>query len=213
VDERRLAPPDARGQARRALRDALGLALPEEAFVLLSVGRHVRRKGFAWFAAEVMPHLPAGVHWILVGDGPETEAVRAAAAMHGLAGRLHLPGRVADETLARLYRGADLFVMPNRPVPGDMEGFGVVMLEAGLAGLPTVGAALEGILDVIAEGRNGHLVPSGDADAFARAIHRYVSDPAALHALSASTAAFTRDTFAWPAVARQYVDVLRQAVR
>ncbi len=45
-------------------------------------------------------------------------------------------GRVSEEALGSLYRGADLFVMPNVPVPGDIEGFGVVMLEAGLCGLP-----------------------------------------------------------------------------
>ncbi|HYE57740.1 MAG TPA: glycosyltransferase family 4 protein [Rhodothermales bacterium] len=211
VDTHRLEPPQDRTEARRLLRASLQQSLPDDAFVLLSVGRHVRRKGFAWFAESVMPRLPAHVHWVLVGEGPETPAVQAAVAAHGLAGQVHLTGRAGDDLLRRLYEGADLFVMPNRPVPGDMEGFGVVMLEAGLGGMPTVGAALEGILDVIAEGENGQLVPSGDAEAFAGAITHYVRDRGALDALSARTAAYTRETFAWEAVARRYVEVLKIA--
>ncbi len=209
VDLARIAPPPDRAAAHAALTEAHGM--PPGALVLLSVGRHVPRKGFAWFATEVLPALPPHVHWILAGEGPETPAVHAAAAAHGLSGRIHLPGRVSDAALASLYRAADLFVMPNRPVAGDMEGFGVVMLEAGLAGLPTVGAALEGILDVIAEGQNGHLVPTGDAAAFTAVLSRYAADRRALHALSASAAAYTRATFAWEAVAARYADVLREA--
>ena len=212
VDVSRLAPSEDRTQARTAMLEALGLTLPAEALVLLSVGRHVPRKGFAWFAAEVMPRLPPHLHWILVGEGPQTPAVREAIAAHGLGARVHLPGRITDAVLTALYRGADLLVMPNRPVPGDMEGFGVVMLEAGLAGLPTVGAALEGLLDVIAEGENGHLIPTGDADAFAATLVRYAADRPALAALAARGAAYTRDTFAWEAVAQRYVETLRAAV-
>ena len=50
---------------------------------------------------------------------------------HGLGGRVSLLGRCSDEDLVKLYCDSDLLVMPNIPVRGDMEGFGVVMLEAG----------------------------------------------------------------------------------
>lgn len=208
IDTGRLSAPSDRLTERRALARAVGADLPEGALLLASAGRHVRRKGFAWFAANVMPRLSPDVHWWLAGEGPETEAVREAARAHGLEARVRVLGRVSEADLARLYRGADVFAMPNRPVAGDMEGFGVVMLEAGLAGLPTVGAALEGVLDVIVEGENGHLVPSGDPAAFADVIMRYARDRAALAALSSRTSAYVRATFAWEAVARRYVDVL-----
>ena len=209
IDPTRLAP------ATTAEHDALkqGLAGPTDTpqghnLVLLSVGRHVRRKGFAWFASEVMPRLPQNVVWWLVGEGPETDAVRAAAEAHGLGERIRLLGRVDDATMDALYRAADLFVMPNRPVDGDMEGFGVVMLEAGLAGTPTVGADLEGIPDVVTPGANGLLVPSGDADAFVRVLTEVEADRAALASLRDRTAAHVRQHFAWPSVADRYVEVL-----
>jgi len=115
------------------------------------------------------------------------------------------------ENLHRLYRGADLFVMPNVPAPeGDMEGFGVVMLEAGLSGLPTVAARLEGIRDVIAEGENGHLVPPRDAEAFAAAVRRYHDGARDPQTAGQRAAVYVERTFGWPAVAGRYVKALAE---
>ncbi|MEM1125088.1 MAG: glycosyltransferase family 4 protein [Bacteroidota bacterium] len=191
-------------------------ALPTRApgaFVLCSVGRQVKRKGFAWFVEHVLPRLPDAVEYWLAGDGPEHDAIRDAAAQHGVAERVRLLGRISEADLARLYWEADLFVMPNIPVPGDMEGFGVVMLEAGLCGVPVVAARLEGIQDVITEGQNGHLVESGDAPGFTAAIRPYHEDAAALQALSERAAQHVIATFSWQAVAQRYVSALLTLVR
>lgn len=183
--------------------------LPENALLLCSVGRQVKRKGFAWFIAHVLPELPEHVHYWLAGDGPETENIRQTAASHGVSHRVRLLGRISDEHLSLLYRGADLFVMPNIPVPGTMEGFGVVMLEAGLSGLPAIASRLEGIQDVITEGKNGHFVESGDAEGFLSAITHYSENRSQLITASENAATYTAATFGWEAVARQYVHVLK----
>ena len=128
---------------------------------------------------------------------------------HGLQDRVHLLGRVSDELLAALYRGADLFVMPNIRVPGDMEGFGVVLLEAALNGMPAVAAGIEGILDVVADGQNGVLVESGNAAAFREAIAAFDSDRARLTDLSRSAREYTSRNFAWASVADRYIESLR----
>jgi phosphatidylinositol alpha-1,6-mannosyltransferase len=188
---------------------AAGTPVPPDALLLCSVGRHQERKGFHWFVDQVMPRLPRDVVYLLAGEGPMTPAVREAVARHRLHDRVRLLGRVPEEGLATLLRGADLFVMPNVPVPGDMEGFGLVMLEAGVCGLPVLAADLEGIRDVVVEGRNGHLLPTRDADAFAAAVLRYRVDPAALASASAAAAAFTEGTFAWPAIVDRYVQIYR----
>jgi phosphatidylinositol alpha-1,6-mannosyltransferase len=216
IDTSRFPPVRDRAAERARLIDALRAAgeppLPEGALLLCSVGRHQERKGFHWFVSEVMPRLPADVVYLLGGGGPTTETVRAAVAQRGLADRVRLLGRVSEEMLATLYRGADLFVMPNIPVPGDIEGFGVVMLEAGLSGLPILAADLEGIRDVVAGGENGELLPTRDAAAFADAVLRFRDDPAALGVASARAAAYTAGRFAWPAVADQYVAALAAAL-
>ena len=173
---------------------------------LLSVGRLVKRKGFAWFVDQVMPMLPSHIEYWIAGTGPESEAIQHAAAAHGLEGRVHLLGRCSDEHLVKLYSESDLLIMPNLPVEGDMEGFGVVMLEAGSSGTPAIAADLEGIRDVITNDVNGRLVPSGDAPAFKNAILDYPTSPAARK----KAYNYTTAKFSWPSVAELYVRHLRE---
>ena len=173
---------------------------------LLSVGRLVKRKGFAWFVDQVMPVLPSHVEYWIAGTGPESETIRHAASARGLEGRVHLLGRCSDEHLVKLYGESDLLIMPNLPVEGDMEGFGVVMLEAGSSGTPAIAADLEGIRDVITNDVNGRLVPSGDASAFKDAILNYPTSAAARAKARKHTAA----NFSWPSVAELYVRYLRE---
>ena len=131
--------------------------------------------------------------------------IQNAVTRHGLDGRVHLLGRCSDEDLTKLYRDSDLLMMPNLPVEGDMEGFGVVMLEAGASGTPAIAADLEGIRDVITPGINGQLVPSGNATAFRNAILNY---PATLEARNRAHK-HTADHFSWSNIAGLYVDHLR----
>jgi len=213
IDTDRFAPPTDRASMRADLEQAVGGdPLPGDARLLCSVGRHVARKGLDWFAEHVVPRLPEQVHYWIAGDGPATGAIRAAIRRAGVGTRVRLLGRIPDDTLERLYRGADLFVMPNVPVAGDMEGFGIVMLEAGLCGTPVIASRLEGIQDVVAEGVNGHLVEPEAPKAFADAIRPYLDAPERLDALSTSARTHTMNTFGWPAVTRRYVSVLRAVV-
>jgi len=213
VDTESFAPPVDRAAARRELLAAIGESagtIRDDALILVSVGRHQERKGFQWFADEVMPRLPANVLYLVTGEGPMTPAIQAAIDRHGLGGRARLLGKVPEPMLRTLYRGGDLFIMPNVHVPGDIEGFGVVMLEAGLCGMPVLAADLEGISDVIREGENGHLLPSRDAAAFAGAILRYRGDRAALAATSRAAAQYTARAFSWTGVAERFVEVFRE---
>ena len=144
--ERFAAPPPF--EARRGIlscafpAETQGLA--DEDLVICAVGRQVERKGHAWFVREVMPKLAAGARLWLAGDGPEAAAIAAAAGQAGVEDRVLRLGAIPEPQLHALYRGADLMVMPNVPVAGDIEGFGLVLLEANLNGLPVVCADIEG---------------------------------------------------------------------
>ena len=183
--------------------------LPDDAFLLVTVGRQVRRKGFAWFIENVMPKLPERVVFWLAGDGPERENIEAAIERAGLQRRVRCLGKISEAELVELYRRGQLFVMPNIVVPGDMEGFGIVMLEAGACGLPTLAADLEGIRDVIDEGINGWFAPTEDADAFARRVRALADDPEGLRVASERTAEYVTSTFPWDSTAERYLTVLR----
>ena len=215
VDPESFSPPDDREAARAALFDHLaadGIRVPDDALLLLSVGRHQPRKGFHWAVSEVVPRLPEGIVYLLAGSGPMTPDIREAVRRLEVEDRVRLLGRVPEDALRILYRGADLFLMPNLAMPGDIEGFGVVMLEAGMAGTPVLAAEMEGIRDVIDEGCNGHFCPPGDAGCFVDAIAEYAADRAALREAGRVTARFTRERFAWPAIADRFVQALGKGV-
>jgi phosphatidylinositol alpha-1,6-mannosyltransferase len=184
-------------------------ALSDDAFLLVAVGRQVRRKGFVWFIENVMPKLPDRVVFWLAGDGPEGENIEAAIEGAGLQRRVRCLGKISEDELVELYRIGTLFVMPNIVVPGDMEGFGIVMLEAGACGLPTLAADLEGIRDVIDEGVNGWFAPTEDAGAFSARIETLLGDPDSLRAASQRTAEYVTSTFRWDSTAERYLDAIR----
>lgn len=205
--------PAVRAELLREIEANHGPAIPEDALLLCSVGRHQERKGFQWFVDRVMPKMPANVVYLLGGTGPMTPRIRKIVEQRGLHDRVRLLGRVTETTLSLIFRGADLFVMPNVPVRGDIEGFGVVMLEAGMCGLPVVAADLEGIRDVVRTGENGVLLPAADAGAFANTIEGIRLDRSVLEAMSAGAARFTAATFSWDVVVEQYMDALRTMTR
>ncbi|MFB6273283.1 MAG: glycosyltransferase family 4 protein [Salinibacter sp.] len=212
IDVNRFRPPKDRDTDRDSLAQSTGLPTPPappDALLLCGVGRQVKRKGTAWFVEAVMPRLPDNVHYWIAGDGPQSAPIKAAIDRHDLSPRVRHLGRVSNDTLADLYRGADLFVMPNVPVENDIEGFGIVMLEAGQCGTPTIAAQIDGIPDVITEGVNGHLVPPKDPKAFVDAIERYRGAPDALEAAARRTLQHTEDTFGWSTVADTYLSVVR----
>jgi len=203
------APPEQmdRHLARERLRLTLALELRDRP-VLLTVGRLVPRKGVAWFVREVLPSLarvrPDAIY-LIVGDGPERRAVRRIVRERKMHERVVLLGRVPDHILADLYAAATLFVMPNVPVPGDMEGFGIVALEAASRGLPVVASRLDGIPDAVVDGENGALVPPLDVEAWVSAMDGLLADGAARADLAARAREFTRSRYRWDRLAREYV--------
>jgi len=172
---------------------------------LLSVGRLVTRKGFRWFVNNVMPLLPSNIHYKIAGFGPEHDAINSDILARGLQERIQLLGRCSDQSLVKLYHDSDLLIMPNLHVEGDMEGFGVVMLEAGASGTPAIASDIEGIRDVITDGKNGTLIPSGNAEAFKTAILDHASFPD-----RTLVRKHTESNFSWPIVAQRYIDHLKR---
>jgi glycosyltransferase involved in cell wall biosynthesis len=156
------------------LRDRLGLA--PDTTVLLTLGRLVPRKGVRWFVSEVMSRLPDNVVYVVAGSGGDEDAIRSAIAGIGPAGRrVLILGQVDGELRDALFTGADLFIMPNVVVPGDMEGFGLVAIEAAAAGALVVASELEGIRDAVIDGETGVLVAPGDASTFVERITALVN--------------------------------------
>jgi len=199
-------------EAGRAFRASIGVAA--DAPIILTVGRLIARKGVAWFVEGVLPRLRGDAVYVVVGDGPEGDRIARAAASQGVSGRVHQVGRVDERTLAAAYTAADIFVMPNVPVPGDIEGFGLVALEAAAAGLPVVAADLEGIRQAVQHGHNGLLAPAKDAPAWTEAISWLLALPAVERdALGARFSAAAMADYSWDKTAARYAALITDLVR
>jgi phosphatidyl-myo-inositol dimannoside synthase len=185
--------------------------VPADGKLILSVGRQVKRKGHQWFLEAVLPLLSGTNRIVLVGDGPEHELLQALVVAYKGPNTVHLLGRTDDEDLTLAYNAADVFVMPNIPVPGDMEGFGIVMIEANVRGVPVVASDLEGITDVIKNGVNGYLVEPQNPHAFASRINEIGTSESVFAPQGVS--GYVMRTFGWETVVGEYVDLFHKLIR
>ena len=120
----------------------------------------------AWFAEKVMPRLEGSYLYVVAGEGPERGTIQKIVDRCNLQGRVLLLGEVSDEDRKLLYNASDIFIMPNITVPGDVEGFGIVALEAGSCGLPVVASNIQGLRDAVINGKTGYLIQVGDVEGF-----------------------------------------------
>jgi phosphatidylinositol alpha-1,6-mannosyltransferase len=95
-------------------------------------------------------------------------------------------------------------------VEGDMEGFGIVLLEANMAETPAVASDLEGIKDVISAGKNGYRIPVFDAAKFSETVDEVLQDD--LEHLSQQTRRYVQQKFSWEKVAHKYTIFLKQVI-
>jgi glycosyltransferase involved in cell wall biosynthesis len=182
-----------RDEARAALRARYDV--PDGTVVLVTVGRLVRRKGVAWFLDAVLPDVDGAVH-LVAGSGPDAARIAEVVAERGLAGRVRLLGAVTEDDRELLMRGADVFVQPNVAVAGDMEGFGLVAVEAAVRGALVLAADREGLRDAVLPGSTGELVPGEDAPAWRAAVRQVVADPEAAERRALAYAARCREVYA-----------------
>ena len=109
----------------------------------------------------------------ICGDGDMIDALRDLSARLGLRERVCLRGAVSDERLAAFYRGADLFILAPHERPDDVEGFGIVYLEANAAGTPCLAVRTGGIEDAVREGASGFFAASPEPADLAEALRRF----------------------------------------
>lgn len=182
----------------------LALQRLHQSRILVTTGRLVKRKGVSWFVDNVLPRMVAdypGILYLVAGSGPQRTEIERAINRHGLTDNVKLLGRVSDECLKALYNTADVFLMPNVRVPNDIEGFGLVAIEAASCGALVVASDLGGISDAVVNGKNGYLVPAGDASAYTAIITREL---AGRTRSPDSVRRYTLDHYSWAETATAY---------
>ena len=122
-------------------------------------------------------------------------------------------GRVTSETLKFLLNTCDIFIQPNIRVNGDMEGFGISVLEAGACGLPVVASRIEGLQDAIRDGENGILAESGNALDFQGKIESLLHDEPSRRQLGTRARTYNATNYHWDIISRRYSHYLASPKR
>ena len=164
-----------RPEGGEAKRRELGL---EGRKVLLTLSRLVPRKGIDT-VLEALPEISRAVpqvQYIVAGHGPDRARLEQLAERLGVAPLVRFLGMIPDEQLAPLLHMADVFVMPAREERPDVEGFGLVFLEANACGTPVIGSTSGGIPDAVLDGVTGLLVPPQAPGPLAVAAIRLLND-------------------------------------
>lgn len=178
--------------------------------VILTLCRLVPRKGvdtlLRAFAALQADH--PGARLVVGGDGPERNALETLAASLGIAGLTRFVGAVDHALLPELLSAADVFVLVPRERRPDVEGFGLVYLEASACEVPVVGSRTGGIPDAVLDGVSGLLVAPDDPDAVAATVDRILSDPGMARQLAEGGRRHVLDFGNWDRVVDRLVDGL-----
>jgi len=181
--------------------------------VVVCVSRMVPRKGQdmlirAWPAVRTAA--PGDPLLLLVGDGPYRSRLDRLARQSGVAGSVLFTGPVSWDDLPACYDAGTIFAMPcrTRRAGLDVEGLGIVYLEASATGLPVVGGDSGGAPDAILDGETGYVVPGRDVTALAGRLTRLLADPAGAAAMGDKGQAWIEREWTWDLVAGRLQRIL-----
>ncbi|RKN75397.1 glycosyltransferase family 1 protein [Streptomyces klenkii] len=205
VDEKTFHP----GSGGDEVRARLGLA---DRPVVVCVSRLVPRKGQDTLILA-MPRILAAVPdavLLVVGGGPYEDDLRKLAAETGVAGSVRFTGAVPWEELPAHYGAGDVFAMPCRTRRGglDVEGLGIVYLEASATGLPVVAGDSGGAPDAVLEGETGYVVKGGSPAQAADRIVTLLKDPELRARMGARGRRWVEEKWRWDLLAERLKTLL-----
>jgi phosphatidylinositol alpha-1,6-mannosyltransferase len=173
--------------------------------VVLTVGRLQKRKGHDMMirALGAIREAHPEVLYAVAGEGEERGALTALASELGVTGQVQFLGEVRDEELLGCYRQCDLFSLPNRQVGRDVEGFGMVLLEAQACGKPVLAGASGGTAETMQLGQTGRVTPCDEPAPLAAEVIDLLSDADLREQMGRAARVWVADHFDWDALRRQ----------
>jgi phosphatidylinositol alpha-1,6-mannosyltransferase len=191
------------------IRHELGL---DDKKVIVSVGRLVHRKGqdFLIDALPLISQKIPNVHLLLVGEGPYRAELEKRSLALGVRDRITFIGRVQYSELPEYICAGDIFAMPSRSrLAGlEVEGLGIVYLEASACGLPVIGGTSGGAPDAVLEGETGFSVDGTSAPAIADAAIRLLSNPEYAEKLGAQGREWIVNEWRWETWSEQFNELV-----
>lgn len=180
------------------------LGLPPTGTLFASVGRLSPQKNFGDLILAAS-HIPKDLSWhcALAGSGPQEQDLRAIIAEHGLGDRMTMLGFLSDPSL--LYKAADILVMPSL-----WEGLPLVLLEAMAHGMPVVGYSVDGLGDVVTNGREGLLVSPGESDELGRAMNNLAQEPGRIRTMGNASRVLVEEKYSFKTLIATLVDIFNR---
>jgi glycosyltransferase involved in cell wall biosynthesis len=182
-------------EARHRVRAELGI--PEQAWVVGTVGRLAPEKNQALLIDAMAPMLDPRRHLVIVGDGPERAALEERAAATLRPELVHFAG--ARDKVEEMLSAFDLFALTS-----SSEGLPLVLLEAMAEGLPVISTRVGGVPDLVEDGRTGFLVPQGDAIALTRQLAWLSGRPESVLAVAGNARRLVLERHSTEHMAAQY---------
>lgn len=174
--------------------------------VVLTVGRLQRRKGHDMMIRAIPSIRDAvpDILYVIVGDGEELESLKRLVEECGVTPNVQFRTAAADEELLACYQQCDLFVLPNRQIGADIEGFGIVLLEAQACGKPVVAGASGGTQETLCEGRTGLTIPCDSPELLAATVAGLLCDKTKLSEMGVAARKWIEERFDWNRLAARF---------
>lgn len=194
---------DGRRRLKASVRDSLGL--PQDALVVGTLGRLVSSKNPADLVRLLARNQAA--YAMIVGSGPERERLYQLASQTGCLDRLRLVDAPDELKKWELLSAMDVFCLLSTPTPrGEVEGFGIVLLEASAAGIPVIAARAGGMLDIVRHNQTGLTIPGRDITALDKAVARLADDARLRRQLVAKAQAQLITRFNFEQIAEELIE-------
>jgi phosphatidyl-myo-inositol dimannoside synthase len=179
--------------------------------VVLTVGRLDPRKNHAAVidAVAALAQRYPTLTYVVAGDGRQMGALKAQASSRGVAERVVFTGAVGGATKLGMFGGCDVFAMPAIRDGTDVEGFGMVFIEAGACGKAVLAGREGGQPEAVEDGQTGLVVDGTDPAAVAAALDRLLGDPPLRGRLGEHGRAHAR-TLDWSAVVQRTVELVEE---
>lgn len=177
--------------------------------VLLTLGRLVKRKGVAWFIEEVVGNLCEDLVYIVAGDGKEKKEIIATIRRNKLQNRVLFLGAVSEKEKEILFCTTDIFVQPNIKIKDDIEGFGLVVLEAASYGLVVIASRTEGLRDAVHDRKNGILIEERNAERYRQEIEYFLTNEKDRIEFGLNARKHVQKYFSWKNIALEYITILK----
>ncbi|MFH0856535.1 MAG: glycosyltransferase family 4 protein [bacterium] len=154
------------------------IVLPKDKKMILTLGRVVKRKGHDMVIKalpEVIKKIP-DIIYVIAGDGVDKNYLENLSKKCNVKDFVIFTGEVKEANKAFYYKNCDIFIMPARNIAGDVEGFGIVYLEAALFGKPIIAGNIGGAPEAVQDGETGILVNPESEKEISDAIIKLLSD-------------------------------------